>query len=401
MFHDMKLNNFSTWAAVCLLAIVRPTGSTGHSLGSPSAIQQHDDNTNERELLYTHRNHRARNHGGLRESLKKHDFLKDWRDQLRSTPTTEATSTPPTDTAAPRVCEPTLGLCVEGESDLRKALDTTDKNTIVAICPATTLSLTSRIEISAPSVTLCCQGGTNDCRIQLLGETTSLVVTGESFTLSNITLTGGGYGYPATQLTITSNGTHTIDGCGFYHDPNVGGQGMLYINTLGDVVIRNSVFAHGYAGLSITNAATMTIQSTEFRNNSHYGLLTEFQPPRSLDTDGQILRIANSAFVENQGTGILSSNLGLLPRLSILETEFSGNGQEPYYGTAGTFCCPESYGEINFRGNFGTQNDRPNEDGDTCNGFFFWEYPILEGDIVGTEMTYCVGVDEDISGNLV
>ena len=256
------------------------------------------------------------------------------------------------------------------------------------------------LEISTPGVTLCCQGGMNDCRIQLLGETTTLTVTGESFTLSNISLMGGGYVYPASQLTIMSNGTHTIDGCGFYHDPNNGGQGMVYINTLGDVVIRNSVFAHGYAGLGITNAATVTIQSTEFRNNTSHGLLTELQPPRNLGTDGQILYITNSAFVENKGSGILSTNLGLLPRLSILETEFSWEGPDPYYGAAGTFCCPESYGEINFVGNFGTPNstyDNPY----TCNGFFFWEYPILEGDSFGTEMTYCVDVNEDIMGNLV
>ena len=356
---NMKL--YSTIAAA-FFTLFWPTKSQAwrtHELPRDERKSEEDQDKSPKGR-YFNRRHPVRNGG-----LTKHDHLKDWRQKKPSG-------------------------CIRQARDLIVAATTTDDNTVITICDSTTIPLESGIHISASNVTLRCED--KDCRIEL-GEA-NMIVTGDSFTLSAIDFTEGS-GYPASQLAITGNGAHLIEGSGFYNGR--GGLGMLCINTLGDAVIRNSDFCYGYIGLGIINAGKVTIESSAFRGNDKYGLYTDLEPPRSPESDHQTLNIQNSVFVQNKRTGIMSSNLGLVPTLSIIDTEFSGNGDEglgPYYGMAGDFSGLASFKEVIVSGNFGT--NQPSGSSNTCDGFFFEPYHTDEGEDLSI---YCIDIDDEITGS--
>jgi hypothetical protein len=82
-----------------------------------------------------------------------------------------------------------------------------------------------------------------------------------------------------------------------------------------------------------------------------------------LSTEGQAIEISNSRFEQNGSEGYLASNLGTLPRLSLLQNEFVDNGL-----SATSFCCAEVYGDLVLSGNSGAGNGVST----SCQGFFFF-----------------------------
>ena len=115
-------------------------------------------------------------------------------------------------------------------------------------------------------------------------------------------------------------------------------------------------------------------------------MVTNWWPPeRDLETEGQVITVMKSIFADNDGRygGLVASNLGTLPKLSILQNEFTGNKR------AGELCCPEYFGEIVLSGNTGASEPDEGE----CGGFRIWTYP-------GTQVMYCLDIDEEIDGSL-
>lgn len=230
------------------------------------------------------------------------------------------------------------------------------------------MASSSLAPITASRVTLCCIGSEANCRITLNnGEDedslATLAVSGNSLTMSNISVFGGAVGLPRGQLTITGGGNHLIDRSTF--EDSMSGSAAVYVETTGSLLVRNSEFTSSSStGLYIMNASRVRIDTSIFSSNLFEGIVTIWDTNRSADsaTEGQDIEITNSIFTNNGFYGLLATNLGTRPRVSITLSSFTLNGN-----AGSTFCCASDYEILILSGNSGFGNISPD-----CDGFVFF-----------------------------
>jgi hypothetical protein len=123
--------------------------------------------------------------------------------------------------------------------------------------------------------------------------------------------------------------------------------GNLFISTQGNVTIQDTVFTNGAAttsgaGVQITSARNILIRNSQFRNNvadvNGGGLFTQVVNASTTDY-GQNIVISSSIFESNTaeiGGGLFVTELGTLPSLTILNSEFRSNSGRQAAG-AGAF----------------------------------------------------------------
>lgn len=306
-------------------------------------------------------------------------------------------SASPTSSPTPFPCMATSGNCVGDLSTLVDALTgpAASAGDVVAICNGATIAINSVTTLSLPpDMTLCCQDNDGDCLIDLgpsggFQSPSNLYLNANSFTLSHVDFEGG-FGFPASQLSVVGNGDHYIRGCTFSNS-GFSGQGMAYVETPSQVDVEDCTFTSGN-GLAVVNAIQLKVASSNFIGNAFNGLILSWNS----DLEGRSVEIEKSVFTDNAYEGLLASHYGHFPRISILQSEFSRNGASGFTSAgAGTFCCPENFPEVVMSENTGTGNT-----GSTCPDFLFWAYPILDpiNEPFGTEVITCVDADEEIEG---
>ena len=166
------------------------------------------------------------------------------------------------------------------------------------------------------------------------------------------------------NVQIDAAGNHRIIDSAFLNGMAAESGGNVYIRTVdGTVTIEGSVFNDGTAsmnggGLHIDGATDVTVTGTIFGQNvamSGGGLSTT---RGAEDASGQVVTVQGSMFNMNSavsGGGFLVSNMGQLPSLSILNTEFIANNAAQL-GGAGVVA--EFFEDIalEFSGNSGERN---------------------------------------------
>lgn len=136
--------------------------------------------------------------------------------------------------------------------------------------------------------------------------------------------------------------------------PN-GPTSIVYIETPGNVTIGNSSFigvpGRQLNGVEIRDATSVSVSFSEFSLH-YFGLYTEWNSlgPQDINTEGQIVSITDSYF-SNNSYGYLASNLGTLPRLSIIDNVFESN-----VNGAGSLCCLNDFEQFTFLRNSGSDN---------------------------------------------
>jgi hypothetical protein len=275
------------------------------------------------------------------------------------TMTTEPTIDP---TIVPVTCAPTTGVCSTTTEELDAVLATSQPGDVVSLCGGN-----SGIEdalVTQSGITLCCL--TDDCSLQTTGGISLLRVTGENFTIRNIDFIDGGGSLRGGNMAIIANGTHLIEDCIF---ETAQGSSMenVFVQTFGDLIVRRSSFLNFVgegSGLTVFDATKVIIEDSVFSGNERFGLFTQWSSNlRDLSTEGQDIEISNSRFEQNGAEGYFASNLGTLPRLSLLQNEFFDHDL-----SATSFCCSEEYGDLVLSGNSGARNGVST----SCQGFFFF-----------------------------
>lgn len=256
-------------------------------------------------------------------------------------------------------CVPTSGECISSFRDLNQAFASAGENEVIAICSDTTISAQSMLSpIRQSGVTLCCFD--QDCRINLENEA-SLRVFGESFTISNLRLSGGTAGLLGGQLTIRGRGDHLIESSIFENAAS--GEAAVYIETMGTLTVTTSEFVESSsAGLVVLNAGLVQVEAAIFSSNGAEGMQTTWNDRRDTATAGQNIDVTNSIFTSNGGDGLVATNLGKLPKLSITFSYFVLNGNR-----AGTFCCATEYDAFVLSSNSGFDNMAS-----VCQGFLVY-----------------------------
>lgn len=185
---------------------------------------------------------------------------------------------------------------------------------------------------------------------------------------------------------------HRVVGCRFENGQSQRG-GNLYVQTTGTLVVRDSVFVNGSAatiggGLAVNRSVDVRILRSTFSENSAGEEGGGFYTTRLDQTGntGQAISIEESSFEANAasvGGGYAISELGAMPELSILNTQFNDNTATEL-GGAGAFVEFLEGLTISFQSNSGSGN---NDKSGTCPDFF-----VIDG---GTGMTMCVAVGEN------
>ena len=165
---------------------------------------------------------------------------------------------------------PTSGSCFSDAASLQTALASAGDT--VAVCDNLLVPVTQTLSVTANNLTLCCQ----NC--SLIGDDVPvLTVSGESFTLSGVTLVDGLSQFSSgANLYIDANGNHRIVGAFFSNGTGASpaGGGNVYVRTDDSLYVSGSVFAEGNGGLGggleIKDAARVEIVSSEIRRNGDY-----------------------------------------------------------------------------------------------------------------------------------
>ena len=297
-----------------------------------------------------------------------------------TSPSAVSTVSPTMDGSPSILCQPTTDSCAMNEAELRAQLDAAASGDVVAICAGTTIDLLldSALSVTQDELTLCCDGysADNQCGIHLFSN--SIEVSSSTFSLVGIVITIGTTSRNYIDNLDQCNPSGLCEGQILIEDSSFRVEedvfvSLLVIRTTGDVIIRNSAFVGGADnGLEIREATTVTVNNSSFLSNRFSGLLTEWiccsnDAPQDSSTNGQQVEITNSVFAD-LFTGYVASNLGTLPRISIVENSFSGMEQ----GVV-TLCCSDNYGSLNFTGNEGSNNQGVcpglnifNSQGETC-----------------------------------
>lgn len=257
-------------------------------------------------------------------------------------PTVPAAPTPASPTPAPATptppavdCVPTAGACVSTAADIETGAATA--SAVVAICAPSTITTNAAISIAQNSVTICCAStDASQCVLQSSGTDSVMEVTGDSITLRDLSfLDGSADSVFGGNVAISGDGSHIISGCIFRNGQASQAGGNLFIDTKDSVLIEGSTFANGEAGrngggLYVENARTVTLKDSSFESNSAPGgtgggFFSVLETPTDF---GQAIVIDNTDFNSNTaaiGGGFFVTQLGTLPTLTILNSEFSSN----------------------------------------------------------------------------
>jgi hypothetical protein len=249
----------------------------------------------------------------------------------------EPTFTPfPTESPAPTSinegCIPTVGPCISTADDLAYTFDGLTAGSVVALCGSgKNIEVNEALVLDTNDATLCC--GSSDCLLLGTGNDAILLVSGDSVTIANVTFLNGASSGSGGNVAVTGGGSISIISSSFRNGVTERSGGNLYVDTSGTVYIESSSFVTGTAGdvgggLAIERASAVVISSSIFIGN----VATEgggFATTKSSHgRTGQSVTIDRSFFLGNAaevGGGLLTSELGQLPELVILNTEFSGN----------------------------------------------------------------------------
>ena len=245
-------------------------------------------------------------------------------------------SVAPTPTPPPTIlnegCIPTVGPCIDNVDDLANTLDFLSDGDVVALCGnGNNIVVDRALELNADAATLCC--GSENCLFLGTGNDAILRVFGNSVTIANVTFINGASTSNGGNVAVTGGGSIRIINSSFRNGVTERSGGNLYVRTSGSVSIENSYFATGAAsdfggGVAIASASMVSIIASLFLGNvaTDGGGLSLTKD--SHGSTGQVALIQDSIFLGNAaevGGGFWASELGQLPALNILNSEFSGN----------------------------------------------------------------------------
>lgn len=289
-------------------------------------------------------------------------------------------------------CTPTVGPCISTESALIAALKMLTSGNTVALCGGNGATITTKaaLVIDAAETRLCCAG--SSCVVKSTGNDSNLVVAGDSVTIQDITFMDGESARNGGNVEIIGAGNHRIIGSSFRNGISDMSGGNLFINTPGTVTVEGSSFIDGTAnigggGLAVQGASAITVLTSEFMGNMAPQGGAYYSTRGSDVSTGQMITIANSEFIGNSGDiggALLVSELGDMPTLSILNTEFTENTAmiDAGVGAIGEYLDNLKLVLQNTRG-------RDNVGGPLCNGFAIFESMEAE--------PKCIEIAEDYS----
>ena len=279
------------------------------------------------------------------------------------------TMSPSLPSSPTRSCQPTSGVCLRSFDAMNEAFATARPNEVISICPQASILAETRLSpIQASGVTLCCPDA--NCIITL--EDSTLLVVGDSFTISNIHISGGNVGTPGGQLTVVGGGRHLIESTVF--ENSASGDAAVYVETVGNLMIRNSeITGSSNVGLVVADASQVRVDTSIFSDNLLDGMRATWKSDgsRDLTTEGQDIGITNSIFTNNGATGLLATNMGTLPKLSVTLSFFQLNE-----GSGASFCCSPEYDSLELGGNSGFGNTASD-----CDAFLLYGFGDNESDV--------------------
>ena len=317
---------------------------------------------------------------------------------------TAAPSTPP---PVPNPgCLPTIGLgdCLRTEDQLARTLSLATKGSVIGVCGSPDpISIGERLRIMAGGVTFCCADEAKPCILQSTGADIILETQGGKVEIIDLIFRNGTNPDPEGEggnVLIQGFGDpHLIVGCTF-EGGRSGIGGNVFIRTTGKVQITGSSFFDGYAstiggGLAVDGATQLLIDGSDpiegpsvFRGNvagTAGGALFTTRLDVSNDS-GQDIEIKSVLFESNSATiggAVAVSELGSLPTLTVLETNFTENMASDS-GGAGAFLEIIEDITISFENNAGSGNTA---DTGTCPDFLAFDGST------GTEI--CISVNEN------
>jgi len=286
----------------------------------------------------------------------------------KGAPSPTAIVPPPTASPVipPEVCVPTAGACVSTADALQTALGNSAASDIVCICDGAVINTETAIMLEQDDITVGCEG--TGCTLKSAGTDNNMDIFGDSVTLSGLTFLDGRVEVLfGGNVAIDGNGDHVIRNSVFNNGEAAQIGGNLFVQTDGTLTIEGSVFANGQAteaggGLYVLNAKELTIRNTLFDGNKAVGTGGGFfSVLDSPDATGQVIVLDNTEFVGNSaaiGGGFFVTQLGTLPKLSVLNSDFNSNVGTDAGGAA---AIAQSLDELSLtvKGSTGTDNKSP------------------------------------------
>ena len=284
-----------------------------------------------------------------------------------SSPSPSPVPSPGTAPPSPE-CIPTAGTCVSTAVDL--ATQANVANAVVALCAPSIITTDSAIAIAESSVTVCCAAADlTQCVLQSSGTDSILSVTGSSITLRDLSfLDGQGNITTGGNVAIRGNGDHVISNCAFVNGVASEAGGNLFVDTNGSILLDGSLVANGRSGrngggMFVQNAQTVTLRNSLFQSNTAAGGTGGgfFSVVVNPSDPGQQVTIENTDFTSNSaaiGGGFFVTQLGTLPTLSILNSDFSSNVGTDAAG-AGALAVSLNQLKLVIVGGSGTGNQAP------------------------------------------
>jgi hypothetical protein len=290
-------------------------------------------------------------------------------------------------------CAPTVGPCLNTASDAVTAFAALTDSATVAFCGGTSpLVLAAALTVQAADATICCASVTSTCVLEASGSDRVLVVNADAVTLQDLTIMGGTSDANGGNVIITGSGTHRIINTTISGGQAGGDGGNVYVETDATVRVEGSSIVDGTAvgnggGLAIVGAGAVEIVETDFIGNMAPNGAGLFSQALDAQDAGQLSVIDSSRFIGNSATagvggGVLFTELGLLPSISILATEFTDNSATQA-GAAGAIVSFLNNTELTLESNTGGNNA-----GGSCDGFLTVESPTSAGPT-------CLGVTDN------
>jgi hypothetical protein len=289
-------------------------------------------------------------------------------------------------------CAPTVGPCLNSAADAQTTFAALTDSSTVAFCGGASLVLATALTVGAADTTICCASVTSTCVLEASGTDRALVINADSVTLQDLTIMGGSSDANGGNVIITGAGTHRIINTTISGGQANGDGGNVYVETDATVRVEGSTIVDGTAagnggGLAIVGAGAVEIVETDFIGNMAPQGAGLYSQALDAQDAGQLSVIDSSRFIGNSATsgvggGLLFSQLGLLPSISILATEFTDNSATEA-GAAGAIVSFLNNTELTLESNTGGNNA-----GGPCNGFLAVESPTSTG-------TTCLGVTDN------
>jgi hypothetical protein len=199
-----------------------------------------------------------------------------------------------------------------------------------------------------------------------------LVINADAVTLQDLTIMGGTSDANGGNVIITGSGIHRIINTTISGGQAGGDGGNIYVETDATVRVEGSTIVNGTAadrggGLAIVGAGAVEIVETDFIGNMAPNGAGLYSQALDAQDAGQLSVIDSSRFIGNSATsgvggGVLFTELGLLPSISIIATEFTDNSATEA-GAAGAIISFLNNTELTLESNTGSNNA-----GVSCNG---------------------------------